>query len=157
MGQVESESEQHLAFQRQLFLTCEKYLDTGYGFCPFEKEDASRLLMRILAGWAEEAGWTVPVLCVMPNHVHFLGGKRSDEALGLKEFVKRFKGRSSRELNLLLGRSGAFWHPDWFDRWMRTDAECERVAKYILNNPVKAGLVSRIEDYAFLKGGADAG
>lgn len=93
----------------------------------------------------------------MPNHIHLLGEKLCDESLNLCEFVKRLKGRSARELNRYIGRQGAFWYADWFDRWMRTAAECNRVAEYILKNPVKAGLVARAEDYAFSKGGTVAG
>lgn len=157
MDEVESESEQYLVTQRQMFLTCEKYLDTGCGFAPFKSSKVAERFMKILEEWALGAGWSVPVYCVMPNHVHFLGEKLSDSALDLREFVKRLKGRSARELNLCLRRSGTFWQGDWFDRWIRSEAELGRVSEYILNNPVKAGIVGRVDEYEFSKGSVDAG
>jgi len=36
------------------------------------------------------------------------------------------------------------WQREWFDRWMRSDSEYEKCVGYILNNPVKAGLVAGV-------------
>jgi REP element-mobilizing transposase RayT len=54
--------------------------------------------------------------------------------------MKTFKGRTARRCNQVLGRAGAFWQTDWFDRWIRDEAEWSRVRDYIHNNPIKAGL-----------------
>jgi putative transposase len=47
---------------------------------------------------------------------------------------------------LLLGRAGAFWEHESFDRAIRS-GKFEKTLRYVLNNPVKAGIVSRWEDY----------
>jgi REP element-mobilizing transposase RayT len=52
---------------------------------------------------------------------------------------KRFTGR---EANILLKRTGQFWHVDYWDRFIRNDQHFEVVRNYIDNNPVKAGLAT---------------
>jgi hypothetical protein len=48
----------------------------------------------------------------------------------------------------LLGRTGEpFWQEESFDHWVRGDEEFNRIAHYIEQNPVKAGLVKRSEDW----------
>jgi putative transposase len=99
---------------------------------------------------------------IMSNHVHTVFKPLVDEAvieqilrsrdefadqiLGLSEIMHRLKGRSARECNLLLGRSGSFWEHESFDRVIR-DGRFDATVRYVLNNPVKIGLVSRWEDY----------
>ena len=47
-----------------------------------------------------------------------------------------------------VGRTGEpFWQKESDDHWVRDQAEWERIAAYIENNPVQAGLVTRAEDY----------
>jgi REP element-mobilizing transposase RayT len=63
--------------------------------------------------------------------------------------LKLLKGRSARYCNQELGRSGAFWHHESYDHVVRNQEEYERIAWYIANNPVKAGLVENWEDWKF--------
>lgn len=79
----------------------------------------------------------------MPNHVHLIAGPADKAAIGLEDFVKRLKGRSSFRINRELGRRGRFWQIDWFDRWIRDEAELKRVEGYIRKNPEKARLPER--------------
>ncbi|MDQ6701490.1 MAG: hypothetical protein M3Z36_15020, partial [Acidobacteriota bacterium] len=43
----------------------------------------------------------------------------------------------------------AFWQAESYDHFVRDEWEFKRIATYIENNPVRAGLVARAEDYAF--------
>jgi putative transposase len=62
--------------------------------------------------------------------------------------MRALKGATAREANLLLGRTGTpFWQGETYDHWVRNQSEWERIAAYIENNPVKAGLVARVEDH----------
>jgi hypothetical protein len=67
----------------------------------------------------------------------------------LADTLKRLKGRTARRCNLALGRSGPFWHHESYDHIVRNQQEYERIVAYILNNPVKAGLVENCEDWKF--------
>lgn len=81
---------------------------------------------------------------VMPNHVHCL----LDAGSELKAITRKLKGRTARAANLLLRRTGkSFWQDESFDHWIRSSAEFERVRMYIEQNPVKAGLVKRPEQW----------
>ena len=123
----------------------EKYLDTGAGFAPFKSKSACAAGLEALATMNQE-GWRVGEATLMPNHVHLLIRSEASPH-SLKEILKRFKGRSSRQVNDALGRSGKFWQQDWFDRWMRHEAERRKVVDYIRANPVKAKLCAEWADY----------
>jgi hypothetical protein len=71
-------------------------------------------------------------------------------AVSLSKALRQIKGRSARACNLALGKSGTFWQRDWFDRWMRSDSELAKVRRYIEQNPVKARLVKKANDYPWL-------
>jgi len=58
------------------------------------------------------------------------------------------KGYTARQANRMLGRTGeAFWQPESYDHWVRSEQEWGRIVRYIENNPVGAGLASRPEAY----------
>ncbi|MBI1764445.1 MAG: hypothetical protein HYR56_23725 [Acidobacteria bacterium] len=59
----------------------------------------------------------------------------------LASIMHSIKRYSAREANLLLGRTGAFWQEESYDRYSRNHEEWQRTIRYVLNNPVKAGLV----------------
>ncbi len=63
--------------------------------------------------------------------------------------MKLIKGRSSREINLLLDRSATFWQKASYDHMIRNEHELSAIGDYILNNPVKAGMISSGEDWPF--------
>ncbi len=147
----DAHSESFKLFQREVFATCEKYLDSGYGFCPFENGDAARRFIEVLESWSEESNWLVPNYCVMPNHVHLIASPKGVQSMNLHKFLSRLKGRSAKFINAILNRTGAFWQTEWFDRWIRNEAELEKTVRYIRNNPVKAGLVKNPEEYPFSK------
>jgi len=81
---------------------------------------------------------------VMANHVHLL----IHPCVRPSEALRRVKGRSAREANLLLCRTGeSFWQSESFDHWVRNADEMARIAHYIENNPVTAGLTARAADH----------
>lgn len=97
--------------------------------------------------------------CIMPNHCHLLvdtgehAFKPAHEgvtaAYPLTDTLKLLKGRTARYCNRALGRSGKFWHPESYDHVVRNQKEYERIVWYVINNPVKAGLVGSWEDWKF--------
>ncbi|MEW6404047.1 MAG: transposase [Chloroflexota bacterium] len=81
---------------------------------------------------------------IMPNHKHVVF-KPLEESTGrcfsLSKIMHSLKRHTAHEANLSLGREGAFWQHENYDRYIRDEAELERIVKYVLYNPVKAGLV----------------
>lgn len=104
-----------------------------------------------------QALYTLWAYVVMANHVRALLQPKPAtlstdvDGLGyvpLGYITKRLKGYTSLEANRLLNRSGqTFWQQESFDHWARDEEELYRIVAYIENNPVKAGLVSRPEDW----------
>ena len=56
------------------------------------------------------------------------------------KILQSWKGYTAKEANRILGREGAFWEDDYFDRYIRDEEHLRRVVRYIENNPVKAHL-----------------
>ena len=87
---------------------------------------------------------------VMPTHVHLLFTPLESD-LGqpypLAEIMHGIKGASSHSVNKLLGRKGALWEPESFDRIPRSDADFEYRVLYIVENPIAAGLAKGPDDY----------
>ncbi len=143
---IPSHSPQFATLQRQYFREAERYGDAGFGECPFRNGLVCRFATASLERFPEQNGWRATDYTFMPNHVHLLiapGSGSSD----LKTAIRGWKWYVAREANRSLGRTGAFWQSDWFDRWSRNDAETTRMRDYIRNNPVKAGLVRRWQEH----------
>lgn len=86
----------------------------------------------------------------MPNHVHAVVEPMQGHLLG--GIVHSWKSFTANKANSALGRVGAFWHEDYFDRYMRDEPHLLRTISYVEQNPVKAGLVGRVEDWPWGSG-----
>ena len=61
--------------------------------------------------------------------------------------MQSLKRYTARQANKILGREGAFWQDESYDRMIRDGEEYARIIDYVLENPVKAGLVSKWEEW----------
>jgi REP element-mobilizing transposase RayT len=83
----------------------------------------------------------------MPDHLHLLVmGTRPDAHL--PRFVNIAKQHSGYEFAKATG--SRLWDTGYYDRVLRDSEATEAVARYILSNPVRAGLVTSVADYPFL-------
>lgn len=92
----------------------------------------------------------------MPDHVHMLLSplaKPDGDWWALASILQSIKGYSAKVINEHRGESGAVWQDESFDRIVRDDDEFEEKWRYITFNPLRAGLVSRFEQYEFFEGG----
>jgi REP element-mobilizing transposase RayT len=90
---------------------------------------------------------------VMPDHVHIIFTplrSENTEPFTLEEIVGSIKGASSHTINKALRRKGHLWQDESFDHVARCEESLEQKIQYIRDNPVKAGLVARPEDYKWL-------
>ena len=82
---------------------------------------------------------------VMPNHVHGLSARRDSEGAGLRpapttatlaEIVGVFKSFSSRRIHATnVSAPKKIWRRGFYDHVVRNHDECERIKRYILQNP----------------------
>ncbi|WP_252088391.1 transposase [Pseudomonas sp. MWU13-3659] len=82
---------------------------------------------------------------LMPDHLHWLVELRKGS---LSSLMRAFKSRSS----CVLFRAGAvrqrIWQPGFHDRALRKDDDIKAAARYIIGNPIRAGLVKRVGEYS---------
>lgn len=83
--------------------------------------------------------YTLIAAVVMPDHVHILLRPQPDYELS--RIMKGTKGVTARKINELRASTGVIWQDESFDRIMRDQAELDEKLNYMLNNPVKRGLI----------------
>lgn len=92
--------------------------------------------------------YTLHAFCIMSNHVHVLLTANRG-APPLSKIMQQHKSFTGREANLILERTGQFWELESYDHVVRNNVAFERILRYILNNPVKAGLVKNWQHWSY--------
>ena len=82
---------------------------------------------------------------VMNDHVHVLVWP--EDEYPLQNIVHSWKSYTAHMLQQECGRKGKVWQDESFDHWVRDAAEFARIATYVENNPVKAELVAKPEQW----------
>jgi len=113
----------------------------------FVREDAVSLVLLELSRTADAEHFAVIAYCFMPDHLHVLvEGLRAD--CDLRRLARVFKQRSSFQWKRRV--EGDLWQRSYFEHVLRDDEDTFQVARYLLDNPVRAGTVKNPEDYPFL-------
>jgi REP element-mobilizing transposase RayT len=89
--------------------------------------------------WVNSIAWVV-----MPDHFHWLVQL---EQRTLAQLMQAIKSRSTLTINQASNRRGAFWQTGYHDRAIRDGEDLLPFARYIVANPLRAGLVEKIGDY----------
>lgn len=100
-----------------------------------------------LAAPASWAGARLLCWVLMPDHWHGLIELRASTTLA--DALQRAKGRCAFAVNRARGRGGRVWSPGYHDRALRREDDMLRAARYIVANPLRAGLVRRVGDYPY--------
>ncbi len=128
--------------RRERRLKLEEYLDRGFGEC-FLRDPRIAALSETALLHYHGRRFRMLAWVVMSNHVHAL---IEVGATPLSKIVQNWKSLVAVEANKLLGRSGRFWQPDYWDTYMRDSAQTAKAIRYIENNPVKAKLCQLPEE-----------
>ena len=120
---------------------------------------------RVLPDWARDITfgcclhdhgirYSLHVAVVMPNHVHLILTPLTDQKrrliVSLIETMRAIKGASARAINQRLRLHGAVWQEESFDHVLRSSENLDAKIDYILQNPVRAGLVRDWEMYPWV-------
>jgi putative DNA methylase len=132
--------------EQKLRAWIEKYLDAGHGSCRLRDSRIAKIVEDVMLRFDGER-YHLLAWCIMPNHVHVM--IETNPGWDLSDLLHSWKGYSAHQANKLLGRSGAFWQREYFDRFIRDGAHYENALRYIDDNPVKAGLVHVAEEWLF--------
>ena len=134
------------------YLGCHAYSLT---LCTFQRQrhfiDAAvvQLVLHEILRTADEYGFELPAYCFMPDHLHLLSVGRSPVA-HLLSFAKLARQRSAMTFARRIGKR--LWQQGFFERTLRNDETVEVVARYIEGNPVRAGLVTSVDEWPFTGG-----
>ena len=99
-----------------------------------------------LTSRAESTGVGLHAYCFMPDHLHLLISPSGETSI--VDFVRDFKSMSTR-IGWQYGHQGKLWQPRFYDHFLRQDEDLERAVSYVLNNPVRAGIVDDWRTYPF--------
>jgi REP-associated tyrosine transposase len=129
----------------EAFAWIDRHLDTARSGPTFLRQDAvAQIVVDSLFRGAKLGHYQLGPFVIMANHVHVLFLPVISPTL----FLKSLKGTTAREANKALNRVGEpFWQRESYDHWVRSEDEWNRIARYIENNPVRAGVVAAIQDY----------
>jgi putative transposase len=112
----------------------------------FEDANTVRVTLAQIERSAQLEGFDVPAYCFMPDHLHLLVFGNSAESR-LPRFIKTSKQLSGFVYRQRTGQT--LWQRSGWDRVLRGEEATSDVARYILANPVRAGLVTIAEHYEF--------
>jgi putative transposase len=90
--------------------------------------------------------WMIHAWVLMPDHLHVLADLRFG-TLGWA--MRTLKGRTARRINAAQGFTERLWQPGYHDRAIRAEDDLRAIARYVVANPLRAGLVRRLADYPF--------
>jgi REP element-mobilizing transposase RayT len=102
----------------------------------------------------DQLKYALHVAVVMPDHVHVILTPLIDESrrevVSLIQIMGAIKGASAHLINKQLGRDGAVWQEESFDHVLRSSESLDAKIDYILQNPVRKGLVDDWRNYRWL-------
>ncbi len=123
------------------FITIRAYLNQ----VPFTNNALNKMIVDTLHEEQERQNCAVFTYCLMPDHLHYLTSPNRD-GISVLTFSDQFKGKTTNR-SWQQGWQGKLWQPRYYDHIVRDEESLLEIAEYILNNPVRKGLVERPEDW----------
>jgi REP element-mobilizing transposase RayT len=151
--ELSSESDEQTR-HKQLRRLIAKYEDAGHGSSILRNHSCAEIVQVELKKF-HDIKYRLLEWCIMPNHVHVMIALKDDYSL--PNVVQQWKGATAIAINRLMNQSGALWHPDYFDRFVRDMDHYYNCRIYIRNNPVKAKLCQNPEDWPYSSAWKDRG
>lgn len=165
----ETRREKYKTLQSQYFGKFDKLRD-GAAYGPaWLKDDCVAQIVKEILHLYDKKSYDLICYSIMSNHVHIAftpiveNVTRSEASSNntakankheanasyyiVTKILQQVKSKTALKCNKFLHRSGAFWQHESYDHVVRNDKELLRIVNYILNNPVKAGLCEKREDW----------
>ena len=132
-----------VSLPNQIYLVTSVTADRKPMFCNYS---AGRIVVRELIEAERRGRVTSLAYVVMPDHLHWLVSIRPEYSI--TDVVGSVKRYSAVSFNQSLGNIGVpVWQRGFHDHALRRDEDILHVARYIIANPLRAGLVQRIGEY----------
>ena len=105
-----------------------------------------RTFVALFASAVRRHAWEVHTVCLMTNHFHLvLGTSVGHMSLGMQWL----NGAYAQIFNKRWGRSGHLFGERFYSNPVEDDEELLETCRYVVLNPVRAGLCERPEDWAW--------
>jgi REP element-mobilizing transposase RayT len=113
----------------------------------FEDFNSARMLINTLreSEQRHQCQWLCWV--IMPDHFHGLLQLQNADGHDLAQVMKFVKGHSAKAINQQLNRTGPIWQTGFHDHALRKEEDRLAIARYIVANPLRAGLVKKLGDW----------
>jgi putative transposase len=112
-------------------------------YSPFVRPELNQAMLSLLAEEQARQHCTIFTYCLMPNHLHFLV-KPDADGLSVLDFTDQYKGKATNA-SWKVGWRGRLWQRKYYDHIVRTEEALTAIARYIVYNPVRKGLVATAE------------
>ena len=106
----------------------EAYLDAGHGACHLRNPAVAHMVENALLRHDSER-YRLLAWSIMPNHVHVL--VELLPGYPLAKALHTWKSYTAHAANRMLGRSGAFWQIEYWDRYIRNETHLHNAISYI--------------------------
>ena len=113
----------------------------------FQKREVAELMVATILRYRDAGEFDVHEYVVMPDHIHLLLSVKDEQKLA--RAMQLIKGGFSHSLRNSGTSLRAVWQPRYYDRRVRDPEEYVHTTKYILENPVRKGLVGSASDYPY--------
>ena len=169
---IEERRQLRYEFQRRWFAKYDSYLDRAETDQKWLSDPRIAKLVYDSIRYRDGKVYDLDCLTIMANHVHQVieplpaaagqvgnlihnrqvtnlshNGQDAIPPYSVSKIMHSLKRYTGRQANLILRREGQFWQDESYDHVIRDDKEFERIIRYILNNPVKAGLADSWEKW----------
>lgn len=113
----------------------------------FNSEANAKIVINELLKTVKELNFRILCYCLMPDHLHVIISP-GESTLPLSKFLNIFKGRTTK---VFKGKEnlGKIWQRSAFDHVIRTEENLKTVIEYIMNNPVRKGIVGKADEYPY--------
>jgi type I restriction enzyme, R subunit len=117
----------------------QEWLDHGYGECWLQQSELAEIVDEALR-YFDGPRYDLLAHVVMPNHVHALLTPKGEYRLD--QFLHSWKSFTAKAINQSMKRTGEVWQHEGYDHILRTPEAVWAVARYISENPSKAGIAT---------------
>jgi len=112
----------------------------------FSDKDLAKEIIKCLKENKEKTNLKIYIYCLMPDHLHILLNP-GDSNVSISRFIQTFKSQAGF---LYKKQNGTpLWQRGFYDHIVRENEDLIKIAQYILDNPVRKGLVEIAEQYSY--------
>ena len=158
-GNSKVKNEKYSELKKEYFKLYDDYLDKASTGFSWLKDNRIAEIVKSSIRFRDEKEYDLITYTIMPNHVHLvilpivkriansLNSERKQNHYIVTKVLQDLKKYTARECNKLLNRKGSFWQHESYDHVVRDSKALGRIVDYVLNNPVKAGIVNSWEEW----------